>query len=86
MPKVTSFDQLVALALDAPFSGWDFSWLNARATSAPLPWSYAGEVGSREIPEYSVERFRPQLRTAFETKSLWPLPFRQPRFLVVAIR
>lgn len=47
---------------------------------------YYLRVVSWEIPEYSVEKFRPQLRAAFDTKSLWPLPLRQPRFLVVATR
>jgi SAM-dependent methyltransferase len=44
---MTSFDELVAEALDAPFSGWDFSWLAARSTAGRLPWSYRNEVGRR---------------------------------------
>ena len=40
------FDTLVAEATDAPFSGWDFSWLNARSTESRLPWSYASEVAA----------------------------------------
>lgn len=44
---MTTFEQLVAEALDAPFSGWDFSWLAARSRAEPLPWSYAAEVARR---------------------------------------
>ncbi len=42
-----TFDQLVTDAARAPLSGWDFSWLRARASTEPLPWSYTGEVGGR---------------------------------------
>lgn len=38
------FDALIAEANAAPFTGWDFSWLNARSTESRLPWSYAGEI------------------------------------------
>jgi SAM-dependent methyltransferase len=44
---MTTFDELVAEALNAPFSGWDFSWLAARSTAGTLPWSYRNEVGRR---------------------------------------
>lgn len=42
-----TFDDLVAQALAAPFSGWDFSWLDARSSHQQTPWSYAAEVASR---------------------------------------
>jgi hypothetical protein len=45
--RVATFDELVAGALNAPFSGWDFSWLAARSTPGTLPWSYQGEVTRR---------------------------------------
>jgi len=45
--RVATFDELVAEALSAPFSGWDFSWLAARSTAGTLPWSYQGEVARR---------------------------------------
>ncbi len=172
---MTSFDELVAQATAAPFSGWDFAWLDARCRQVRLPWRYSAEVTSRHesfradevsrvlapggsfvtqqvdnhsdddlyrllgleppdvrdswlplatrqlteagltvtkarsgqeiqyfsdigtvvyylrvvswaIAGYSLDRFRPQLRAAFETKSLWPLPVRHRRFLVVARR
>lgn len=38
------------------------------------------------IPDYSLDAFRPRLRSAFETKSLWPLPVRHRSFLVVATK
>jgi SAM-dependent methyltransferase len=44
---MATFEQLAAEALAAPFSGWDFSWLAARSTSQPAPWSYRREVARR---------------------------------------
>jgi SAM-dependent methyltransferase len=44
---MTTFEELAEEALDAPFRGWDFSWLAARCTSPPLPWSYDREVAQR---------------------------------------
>jgi SAM-dependent methyltransferase len=44
---MATFEQLVAEALEAPFSGWDFSWLAARSSSEPAPWSYRREVARR---------------------------------------
>jgi len=36
------------------------------------------------IPEYSLEACRPALRAAYETPEIWPVPFRQRHFLLVA--
>jgi SAM-dependent methyltransferase len=45
---MASFDDLLAEARAATFTGWDFSWLDARSSLAQdLPWSYAAEVTSR---------------------------------------
>ena len=44
---VAAFERLVSEALNAPFSGWDFSWLAARSTAGTLPWSYRREVARR---------------------------------------
>lgn len=45
---MVSFDELVAEALAAPFTGWNFSWLDARTSLAQdLPWSYTAQVASR---------------------------------------
>jgi len=41
---MTSFDELMAEGLAAPFTGWDFSWLDARSTTSPLPWDYREQV------------------------------------------
>ncbi len=38
------FDRLVQDALDAHFSGWDFSYLNDKTTAEPLPWDYLSIV------------------------------------------
>jgi SAM-dependent methyltransferase len=35
---VADFDDLVTEAMAAPFCGWDFSWLDRRSRSEPLPW------------------------------------------------
>ncbi|HEX9064148.1 MAG TPA: class I SAM-dependent methyltransferase [Streptosporangiaceae bacterium] len=37
-------DALISQARDAPFTGWDFSWLHGRSSTTPLPWDYAAEV------------------------------------------
>jgi len=44
---VVTFDELVAEAVAAPFSGWDFGWLDARSRTEELPWRYADEVAAR---------------------------------------
>ena len=44
---MVSFDELIAEARAAPFSGWDFSWLDARCRVEELPWSYSAEVTAR---------------------------------------
>ncbi len=42
---MATFEELVAEALAAPVSGWDFFWLTARSSSEdPLPWDYRAEV------------------------------------------
>lgn len=38
------FDRLVAEALEASFSGWDFSWLEGRWIDSPPPWDYDQRV------------------------------------------
>ncbi len=42
-----SFDRLIAEAQAAPFSGWDFSWLDARSRAEEPPWRYTAEVTAR---------------------------------------
>jgi len=37
-----SFESLIAEARDVDVSGWDFSWLDGRATEERPPWGYAG--------------------------------------------
>jgi hypothetical protein len=38
---MSSFEELMAEGLAAPFSGWDFSWLDGRSVATTtLPWSY----------------------------------------------
>jgi SAM-dependent methyltransferase len=44
---MTSFEDLVGAATTAPFSGWDFSWLDSRLTWGTLPWSYRRLVAER---------------------------------------
>jgi SAM-dependent methyltransferase len=42
-----SFDELVAEAEAAPITGWDFSWLDGRATEERPSWRYAEQVAAR---------------------------------------
>jgi SAM-dependent methyltransferase len=44
---MATFEALAAEALDAPFSGWDFSWFQDRATTEPVRWNYRAEAGRR---------------------------------------
>jgi SAM-dependent methyltransferase len=44
---VPGFDDLVTEALAAPFSGWDFSWLETGSAAGRLAWSYRREVARR---------------------------------------
>ena len=43
---VAGFDELVTEALTAPFSGWDFTWLDRRSWTEPLPWDYSARVAA----------------------------------------
>src|SRR5690606_28899646 len=38
------FDRLVELGESADVSGWDFSWLDGRATEERQPWGYARKL------------------------------------------
>jgi SAM-dependent methyltransferase len=42
-----SFDELVAAAAAVDVSGWDFSWLDGRATEERPPWGYQRLLGER---------------------------------------
>lgn len=42
-----AFDELVAEADQVPVDGWDFSWLDGRATEERPPWGYARAVADR---------------------------------------
>lgn len=42
-----SFDDLVAEAAAADVTGWNFSWLNGRATEERPPWGYARLMAER---------------------------------------
>ncbi|MGH9064515.1 MAG: class I SAM-dependent methyltransferase [Acidimicrobiales bacterium] len=44
---MATFDELVTEADAAPIRGWDFSWLDDRSRTAPLPWSYRYTVADR---------------------------------------
>jgi len=51
---MATFDKLVAEAVAAPFSGWDFGWLDARSRTEELPWRYAGEIAARSWAAVSM--------------------------------
>lgn len=42
-----SFDTLIEEGASADVSGWDFSWLNGRATEERPPWRYADGLAER---------------------------------------
>ena len=43
---MAGFDELVTEALTVPFYGWDFSWLDRRSWTEPLPWDYSARVAA----------------------------------------
>lgn len=47
MRVMASFEGLIEEALDAPITGWDFTWLNERATEERPPWSYSRLAAQR---------------------------------------
>jgi SAM-dependent methyltransferase len=47
MHAVASFEELVEEGLLAPIEGWDFSWLDRRATEERPPWGYSGVAAQR---------------------------------------
>ncbi|MBD7979534.1 class I SAM-dependent methyltransferase [Oerskovia merdavium] len=42
-----TFDDLVSEAASVPVDGWDFSWLDGRATEQRPSWGYARSMGER---------------------------------------
>ncbi|RDG40126.1 class I SAM-dependent methyltransferase [Streptomyces corynorhini] len=42
-----TFDELIAEAEAVPVDGWDFSWLDGRATEERPAWGYARSMGER---------------------------------------
>jgi SAM-dependent methyltransferase len=45
--EMKSFDELVNEAADVPVDGWDFSWLEGRATEQRPSWGYQRLLGGR---------------------------------------
>ncbi|MFD5894368.1 class I SAM-dependent methyltransferase [Streptomyces sp. NPDC060366] len=46
-PDTRTFDELIAEADAVSVDGWDFSWLDGRATEERPPWGYARAMGER---------------------------------------
>ncbi|MCK9875227.1 class I SAM-dependent methyltransferase [Frankia sp. Ag45/Mut15] len=46
-PREAGFDDLVTQAAAAPVQGWDFSWLEGRASEQRPSWGYARLLGQR---------------------------------------
>lgn len=80
---MTTFDELLGEAAAAPFTGWDFSWLQERTTNTALPWSYEAEVAARAETANSMldmgtgggewlSEFRPHPRLTLATESYEP--------------
>jgi SAM-dependent methyltransferase len=47
MARMRPFEELVAEAEAAPMEGWDFGWLDGRATEERPSWGYARLLGER---------------------------------------
>lgn len=45
--STTAFDDLIAIGEAADVTGWDFAWLDGRATEERPPWGYAKLLGER---------------------------------------
>lgn len=81
--RMTTFDELIGEAVEAPFAGWDFSWLDARTSYTKLPWSYQAEVAARASEAASMldmgtgggewlARFQPRPPRTIATESYPP--------------
>ncbi|MEV7421024.1 class I SAM-dependent methyltransferase [Streptomyces sp. NPDC091212] len=46
-PRPRTFDELIAEAEAVPVDGWNFSWLDGRATEERPAWGYARAMGER---------------------------------------
>lgn len=46
-PAVASFEGLIEEALAAPIEGWDYTWLDGRATEERPPWGYSALAAQR---------------------------------------
>jgi SAM-dependent methyltransferase len=44
---VDAFEELIRVGSEADVTGWDFSWLDGRATEERPPWRYARLLGER---------------------------------------
>ena len=44
---MSAFEDLIAEAEAAPVAGWDFSWLDGRATEQRPSWGYARLMAAR---------------------------------------
>src|SRR6478736_5741600 len=51
---MADFDALLAEAESAPIDGWDFGWLDGRATEARPRWGYSGLVAERAAAARSM--------------------------------
>src|SRR5207237_10633603 len=47
VPVTRSLDDLLAEAESAPIRGWDFSWLDGRASEERPSWGYSRMLGRR---------------------------------------
>ena len=58
-----TFDELVAEADAVSVAGWDFSWLDGRATEQRPPWGYQRLLRKLSwlVPDFTVARYRDQL-------------------------
>jgi SAM-dependent methyltransferase len=49
MTTDAAFERLIREALEAPFEGWNFSYLDGRKTEYSLPWDYQAKVREKMV-------------------------------------
>ncbi|MFE0276474.1 hypothetical protein ACFWZY_30995 [Streptomyces sp. NPDC058992] len=81
-----TFDHLVAEAESVSVAGWDFSWLDGRATEQRPSWGYQRlRKVVWTVPGFTVAHHRDRLRELHErTETEGPFVARTTRFLIEA--
>lgn len=93
-----SYEELVTEALDAPFQGWDFSWLSGRSHQSEPSWSYESRarrliVGATSLLDLctgggeTLARFAPLPAHTVATESWQPnIPLARDRLAPLGVQ